>query len=171
MHFSPAVIAAHAGIQAPAACRLGLDSCVRGNDGVQWGQHRRWACLIRFCLLLLFGFLAAPLAAHPVPFSYLDVHLEKDRIDGTLSIHIYDIEHELGIKPVDALLDHDVFEKHQRAIGALIAPRLSLSTGKPVDFNWTGIHVDGARQAVILTFRAATAQARIADDRHRSLPL
>jgi len=112
---------------------------------------------VRFCLLLLLGLVAAPLAAHPVPFSYLDVHLEKDRIDGTLAIHVYDIEHELGIKQADALLhDHELFEKHQRAIGALLAPRLSLNTGKPVDFNWTGIHLDGAKQAVILTFRAAT---------------
>lgn len=114
------------------------------------------ASLVSRILLLLGLFMAAPLAAHPVPFSYLDIKVEKDRIDGTLSIHIYDIEHELKITPVDALLDHEVFEKHQRAIGALIAPRLSLSTGQPVDFNWTGIHVDGAKQAVILNFRAAT---------------
>ena len=111
---------------------------------------------LRVCLLLFGLFAALPAAAHPVPFSYLDIRMEQDRIDGTLAIHVYDIEHELGITPADALLDHEVFEKYQRRIGALIAPRLHLSGDRPGSFNWTGIHVDVAKQAVVLDFRAAT---------------
>lgn len=112
--------------------------------------------IARLWLLLLGLFLAAPLAAHPVPFSYLDLHVEQDRIDGKLSIHVYDIEHELGIEPMDALLDHELFEQHQRAIGRLIAPRLSLAADRPVQFHWTGIHLDVEKQAIVLDFRAAT---------------
>ena len=112
--------------------------------------------LIRSLLLLAGLLLAAPLAAHPVPFSYLDLKIHEDRIDGTLSIHVYDIEHDLGIEPVDALLDHEVFERYQRRIGALLAPRMELGSDRPIRFNWTGIHLDTAKQAVVLDFRAAT---------------
>jgi hypothetical protein len=114
------------------------------------------ARLFRFCLTLLGLLLATPLAAHPVPFSYLDLHIEKDRIDGTLTVHIYDFEHDLGIKPMNALLDHEVFERNQYRIANLIAPRMSLSTGKPLPFSVTGVHLDGAKQAVVLNLRAVT---------------
>ncbi len=46
----------------------------KAGNGVSWGS------LLRLCLLLL----GLALAAHPVPFSYLNLHVEKDRIDGTL---------------------------------------------------------------------------------------
>lgn len=109
----------------------------------------------RLCLLLL-GLLAAPLAAHPVPFSYLDLHIEKDRIDGQLSVHVYDFEHDLGITPTNALLDHEVFERNQYRIARLIAPRLSLAAGKPLAVSVTGVHLDGEKQAVIVNLRAVT---------------
>jgi hydrogenase/urease accessory protein HupE len=112
---------------------------------------------LRLCLLL-FGLIAAgPSLAHPVPFSYLDLRIEKDRIDGTLSMHVYDVAHELGIKGDPALLLGDeMFDSNQQAIAARIAPRIALSTGKPLGFNVTGMHQDINRQAVVVEFRAAT---------------
>ena len=43
-----------------------------------------------------------PAAAHPAPFSYLDIVYRNGGIDGTLVIHIIDAAHELTITPADS---------------------------------------------------------------------
>src|SRR5262249_8919969 len=49
---------------------------------------------LRFLLLtiVLCG-LARGAAAHPVPFSYLDLRVERQAIEGTLVVHIFDAGH------------------------------------------------------------------------------
>ena len=56
--------------------------------------------LIGFCLLW-----AAAVSAHPVPFSYLDLHLRGGGIEGSLIVHTFDLAHELKIDPPERLLD------------------------------------------------------------------
>src|SRR2546425_3391675 len=48
---------------------------------------------------------AGPAAAHPVPFSYLDVRLDATDIDVSLVVHMFDLAHDLKIEPADRLLD------------------------------------------------------------------
>ena len=36
-------------------------------------------------------------AAHPAPFSFLDLRLEAGRVTGTLTVHDLDAAHELGL--------------------------------------------------------------------------
>src|SRR5687768_14175352 len=61
-------------------------------------------------VLLLLAILAwaagaRPAAAHPAPFSYLDLVFRNGGIDGTLVIHTIDAAHELSLAPPDTLLD------------------------------------------------------------------
>ena len=55
---------------------------------------------------------ATPARAHPVPFSYLDLRLQPDAIEGTLVVHIFDVAHDLNIEPVERLLDPAVAAQH-----------------------------------------------------------
>ena len=50
-------------------------------------------------------FIAAPAAAHPAPFSYLDLHLDASGVSGTLVVHDLDAAHDLGIANADTLLE------------------------------------------------------------------
>ena len=55
--------------------------------------------------------LPQPAAAHPAPFSYLDVVFRDGAIEGTLVIHVIDAAHELGITPPERLLENEVAER------------------------------------------------------------
>ena len=67
--------------------------------------------------------------AHPVPFSYLDLRLQPDAIDGTLVAHIFDVAHDLNIAPPERLLDPAVVVAAVAPRSrALLAPRLD---GRP----------------------------------------
>ena len=56
-------------------------------------------CALALCVI------AAPAAAHPAPFSYLDLHLDSDGVSGTLVVHDLDAAHDLGDDTADSLLD------------------------------------------------------------------
>ncbi|QZH75026.1 MAG: HupE/UreJ family protein [Erythrobacter sp.] len=68
--------------------------------------------------------------AHPAPFSYVDLDLQEQRIEGTLTVHASDLAHELGIAEPSTLFDQSVLAAQYAAIKGLIAPRLRLSTGE-----------------------------------------
>ena len=74
-------------------------------------------------LAMAFFCTAATAAAHPVPFSYLDVRLEASAIDVTLVAHVFDVAHDLGVEPSDRLLDPGVLQSHAAKIIALVADR------------------------------------------------
>ncbi len=63
------------------------------------------AHLVAFGALAVLLGVALPAAAHPVPFSYLDVQIEPDAINLTLVVHVFDAAHELGVNPPELLLD------------------------------------------------------------------
>ena len=76
-------------------------------------------------VLAFFG-AVAPAAAHPAPFSYVDVRLEPDGLDLTLVVHVFDIAHEFGIEPVDRALDPVVLNQRAHAIAAMLGDRLRI---------------------------------------------
>ena len=45
--------------------------------------------------------------AHPVPFTYLDVHIDAGALNVTLIAHIADLANDLKIEPVENLLKPD----------------------------------------------------------------
>ena len=97
-----------------------------------------------------------PALAHQVPFSYLDLRLQKDGIEGTLVAHIADLAHDLKIEPAERLLDPAVASSRSRAMADLFSPRLVLTADShPVSPQWSDAEVVADRQSLRLRFRAA----------------
>lgn len=81
---------------------------------------------------------ARPAAAHPAPFSYLDVRVSSTALSGTLVLHDFDVAHELGVSTPDALADPAFVERFQTAIASLIRGRVV-------------IEIDGRERALEIT--------------------
>jgi hypothetical protein len=116
-----------------------------------------------FVALLVSPSLAS---AHPAPFSYLDLRISNDRIDGQLVIHIIDAAHELGIAQPEALLDRRVAAGNEDRITAFVEQRLKLvgdgalasSGAERMTFEWGDVDTIPDRQAIKLAFRIHTAR-------------
>lgn len=116
--------------------------------------------MIRRALLILVSLLAvvAPVAAHPAPFSYLDVVFRDGRIDGTLVVHVIDVAHELDVSSPDQLLDMNVLGPQRQKIAAILAPRITLRTDHRLVLEWTDVQPLVQDQALRLTFRVSREQ-------------
>jgi hydrogenase/urease accessory protein HupE len=92
--------------------------------------------------------------AHPVPFSYLDLRVGPDQIDGTLVAHIFDVAHDLDIDPPERLLAPGTAATRARVIEDLLAPRLKVSAdGRLLTPEWSGVDAIGDRQSLRLHVR------------------
>ncbi len=111
--------------------------------------------MLRRLLVLLALAVAAPAAAHPAPFSYLDLDLRSGQIDGVIVAHAIDVAHELKIAP-DLLLDPAVLAPRAREITILLAPRLTLRSDHRLVPQWTGIVPVPDKATVKLFFRIRT---------------
>ena len=123
-------------------------------------RHMRFA---RFVIVLLAALVMSvlsvrPAAAHPAPFSYLDIVYRNGGIDGTLVIHTIDAAHELKISTPDTLLDPGVLAAQRDALTAILARRILLKGGQPLTPVWTGAEPMRAEQALRLRFRIDGAQ-------------
>jgi hydrogenase/urease accessory protein HupE len=67
-----------------------------------------------------------PVAAHPAPFSYVNVHIQQETIDVALVIHVYDLAHELAIEPAESLLDPQMLSSRSAQAIAVLRSRLQL---------------------------------------------
>jgi hydrogenase/urease accessory protein HupE len=76
-------------------------------------------------VLALLG-AAAPAAAHPAPFSFLDVRLRAGALDVSVVIHAWDIADELQVEPIERVLDPAMLRSSGAAIAALINGRLQV---------------------------------------------
>jgi hydrogenase/urease accessory protein HupE len=100
------------------------------------------------CLVVLL-LAAAPAAAHPVPFSYMDIRLQPSSLDVYLMVHIYDLAHDMGISPMERLLDRAVVSERQTAIRTMLAPRFSLAADRRVlTPEWLGEEIFEDRQSI-----------------------
>ena len=106
--------------------------------------------------------LSVPRAAiaHPVPFSYLDLRLQGDTLEGALVAHIFDLAHDLKIEPAERLLDPAVASQQSRAIADLFAARLSIAAdGRTIAPQWSAAEVVADRQSLRLRFSSRLASA------------
>lgn len=108
-------------------------------------------------LLAAISILASPASAHPAPFSYLDVDLQQDHIEGTLSVHTIDVAHELGIEEPTTLLDERVLASQHSDIKALLERRFTLSNdaGQVMSLEFGDISPSRQDDALRLPFRVA----------------
>jgi hydrogenase/urease accessory protein HupE len=104
--------------------------------------------------------LTARLAlAHPVPFSYVDVHVDKGAVRVTIVAHIFDVAHELAVEPPERLLQPDEAARAAAALTRLLSPRLSISTdGRRVQPAWSAPEILTDRQS--LRFMASVSVDR-----------
>jgi hypothetical protein len=79
---------------------------------------------------------AGKAAAHPAPFSYLDIAFRGGAIEGSLTVHVIDIAHELNITPPERVLDAAFLMTERQKILDIITPRISLSTDRPLTIQW-----------------------------------
>jgi len=101
-------------------------------------------------------FLALPAAAHPVPFSYLDLHLDRSSVDASLTVHIYDLAHDLQVTPMERLLDAGFLAAQDTAIRALLIPRLQIAgDGRPLSGDWLQPEILPERQSIRFHLRYA----------------
>jgi hydrogenase/urease accessory protein HupE len=100
--------------------------------------------------------LARPASAHPIPFSYLDLHVGPTAIEGTLIAHIYDVAHELNMDPPERLLEAGVVPQHGAAIVAIAVRGLEVQAdGRDLAPVWSAPDVMTDRQSVRLHVRYA----------------
>jgi hydrogenase/urease accessory protein HupE len=101
---------------------------------------------------------ASPAAAHPVPFSYLDVHLDGARLDGALVVHVFDLAHDLHVDVPEQLLDPAVARSRVASIEAMLGARLQIIVDEEVLAPaWTGWELVPDKQSIRLHFRLAPA--------------
>lgn len=101
---------------------------------------------------------ASVVNAHPVPFSYLDLHAGRDAIDGTLVAHIFDVGHDLNVDPPERLLDAPYLGQRSRDVIALLAPRVSVTAdGRLLAAVWSNVEPLPDRQSIRLHVRFALA--------------
>ncbi len=70
--------------------------------------------------------VSLPAAAHPVPFSYLDVRNEPDAIEIALVVHVFDVGHDVAVEPPERLLEAELLAQKSAAIIALVRSRLRI---------------------------------------------
>ena len=115
---------------------------------------RRASVLIVAAAALSLG-IAGSVSAHPAPFSFLDLVIRDDRVDGTLVLHVVDVAHDLGIEPADRLLDATQAAAVRGRLVALVQQRLRLTTTGGHATEWGSIEPLPDRHAVVLRFRLA----------------
>jgi len=98
--------------------------------------------------------LAGPAAAHPTPYSYIDLRISDDGIAVAVVAHIFDLAHDLNIEPPELLLDPAVLTARQATLAALIAPRFRISSnGRTLScLPSTAPAIVGSRQSIELHF-------------------
>src|SRR5215831_9747058 len=107
-------------------------------------------------LLMVLVRLVAPIYAHPVPFSYLDLRLgqSQGQLEGVLVAHVTYLARELNVTPAEALLDPATVESKKEAILSLLRSRLQLAAdGQALDLELLRIEPLPDRQAVALHLR------------------
>ncbi len=105
---------------------------------------------------MIVGSVASNAAAHPVPFSYVDLKIGRDAIEGVVVAHIFDVAHDLKVDPPDRLLDPAFLSQRASSAITLLAPRLIVSAdGRPLTAAWSGVEAVVDRQSIRFHIRYA----------------
>ncbi|MBI4886743.1 MAG: HupE/UreJ family protein [Acidobacteria bacterium] len=119
-------------------------------------MNRRSAALAVALAVMLPGVRAA--WAHPAPFSFVDLVVGDEAVEGTLVLHVLDVAHELGIESADRLLLPDEAARLRDRVVALLEPRLGIRAGAAQTIDWSDMQPVVERHAVRLRFRIRGAR-------------
>src|SRR5688572_704877 len=107
--------------------------------------------ILSLCLALV---AAAPAIAHPAPFSYVDVRLDGAVIDVTVTVHEFDVAHDLAVPDPARLLDPALLAGHSAALTALLRDRLQIWVGGArLRGDWSAAIALPDRQAIQMRVR------------------
>jgi hydrogenase/urease accessory protein HupE len=103
------------------------------------------------CLALA---VATPAFAHPAPFSYVDVRLDGAQIELTVTVHEFDVAHDLGVEDASRLLNPSELAKYAPALTELLKDRLQIwVNGQRLSGTWSPAVALPDRQAIQLRVR------------------
>ena len=60
-------------------------------------------------------------AAHPAPFSFIDVSVRTNAVDVAAVVHIWDVAHEYGIDDPNELLDEALVKERAHSLGGNVS--------------------------------------------------
>ena len=127
-------------------------------------------CLLALLAAVIALCLSLPAAAHPAPFSYLDLRLESRSIEGTLTVHAIDLAHELQIDQPATLLDQGVLGGQYGKIQRILSARMRIGDSNLPALQWGTIAAVPADNAVRLTFTVPAAPPAALDLSARLFP-
>ena len=93
-------------------------------DGFRFPVSRSPFVLVVAAVLVI---IARPVAAHPVPFSYIDVRVDGRTIEVSVVAHAWDLIHDLNLGPEttdERFLDSATLQAQAAAIAAIFGGRL-----------------------------------------------
>jgi hydrogenase/urease accessory protein HupE len=112
-----------------------------------------WRCGLPLAIALTA--LPPQAAAHPAPFSYLDVRLESGELTGRLVVHAIDVAHELELASPAVLAEPTAVQQHSGGLFAVLAERLTfVADGAPIPWSMTGARPAPGQDAVEVLWRA-----------------
>ncbi len=111
--------------------------------------------LLRWCALLLFLAFAAPASAHPVPFSYLDIELHDQAIEGRVRAHLVDLAPVVGLADPGDLLKPEVLAANRGALQNYLATHIALDDDAFARVEWGAISVVDEGEALEFAYRIA----------------
>lgn len=123
------------------------------------GGRSALAALARAWCALLALLLAAPASAHPVPFSYLDVEVHDDAIEGRVRVHLTDFGPVLGLAQPEDLLQPDVRAARRDELERYLASRITLGDDAFARAEWGEITVVDDNEALEIIYRIPGAPA------------
>jgi hypothetical protein len=90
-------------------------------------RRKRWQC-VRVLAWTVAAWLTASAgtAAHPAPFSYLDLRLHETGVDGSLIVHDLDVAHDVGVDPPERLLEAAVANRYRDILTRLMDSRIAV---------------------------------------------
>ena len=123
---------------------------------------KRLAGLLRLVvgMLAVLG-IATPAAAHPAPFSFIDVRVHRTSVELEVVVHAFDVAYELGIEPPDRVFDPGALGPQTERLAALLRDRLRItSDGRTLVFDtWSSAEPLPERQSVRLRARRDLVRA------------
>ena len=127
------------------------------------GYHCKLMNWLRICAaVVVLGWSAVPAAAHPAPFSFVDVRVGGEAVELRLVLHVFDVAHELDIESPEQVLDPAVLAENRQRLVEMIEARLRVRMdGVPLALSpdaWSDAEPLRERQSVQFTAHATSVR-------------